>query len=50
MTPETRKRWMKRAAIGGALLGVACHFLPPDYKVVCQAAAKITAVSCGAGV
>lgn len=43
---ENRKKWMKRAAIAAAVLGVVCPHLPPDYRPLCTAVASIAKLSC----
>lgn len=40
MSP-TRKRWIKRAAIAGALLGLLCPALPAQYQAPCRTIAAI---------
>lgn len=41
MTDEQKKKWYRRVALVGALLGLACSLLPPEYRAVCQAVANI---------
>lgn len=36
---EQLKKWIKRAAKVGVLLGFVCNQLPHDYQVVCNAIA-----------
>lgn len=45
--PSRRKRWAKVAAIAGALLGVVCHFVPPDYQAACSSLARATGLFLG---
>lgn len=42
-----RRKLVKRAAIAGALLGVVCHFVPPDYQAACSAVVKAASLSMG---
>lgn len=42
-----RKRWAKVAAVAGALLGAACHFVPPDYQVACSSITKVAGMFLG---
>lgn len=37
----TRRKWAKRAALIGVLIGLACHLVPPDYRAVCDALAAL---------
>ncbi len=46
-TKVRRKRLAKGAAIAGALLGLVCHFVPPDYQAACSAVAKAASLSIG---
>ncbi len=41
MTDEARKKLYKRAAQVGLVLAFVCHFLPPDYRVVCETVARV---------
>lgn len=41
MKDEQAKKWIKRAAALGAVLGLFCNLLPPDYRVVCNAIADV---------
>lgn len=45
LTDEERKaflkKWRKRVLIVGALLGIACKTLPPDYQGPCEAIAQV---------
>lgn len=46
MTKEhkaTAKRAVKYAALLGAVLALACHLVPHDYRAVCNAVAQICA-------
>lgn len=45
MTKEDRKKWYKRALLAGAVLGLFCNLLPPEYRAVCKAIADV----CSAG-
>jgi hypothetical protein len=38
--PPDVKKVTKKAALIGVALAVLCHFLPPDYRVICQALSK----------
>lgn len=42
-----RRKLARRAAVAGALLSVACHLLPHDYRAICSAVTKIATLSCG---
>lgn len=44
---EKRKLTIRRAAVAGAVLSVACHLLPHDYRAACAAITKLASVSCG---
>lgn len=44
MTPEEKARAAKLAkwaALAGGILAVVCHFLPQDYRALCQALASV---------
>lgn len=41
MTDEEKKKWYKRAALFGLLLGLVCHALPPGYKAPCELLSKL---------
>lgn len=36
MTKEQEKKLLRRVALAGAILGMLCHFLPPEYQVACR--------------
>lgn len=39
---ERDVRWLlKRAALIGMLLGLVCHFLPPQYQAICGKIAQL---------
>lgn len=38
---NTRKRWLKRAAVAGLVLGMLCPFVPPRYQTACHAIASL---------
>jgi hypothetical protein len=44
---DRRKRAVRRAALIGIVLALACHFLPPDYQAVCATVARIAPLACG---
>lgn len=35
------KRLYKHAAVIGFIVALICHFLPPDYRVVCDAVKQL---------
>ncbi len=39
-TPETKKV-AKRAAQFGFVLGLICHFMPPEYRPICDLIAQL---------
>lgn len=41
MTEVEKKKWYKRVAFAGVVLGIVCHLLPPQYHAVCQAVANV---------
>lgn len=41
MTEEQKKKWMRRAALFGFVLGIVCHALPPHYRAPCELLSKI---------
>ncbi len=44
MTPEAKKKLRRKtllAAALGALLGLVCNLLPPEYQVGCKTVLKI---------
>jgi hypothetical protein len=50
MTPEEKTRrakLMRRIAILGALLGLLCHLLPVEKRVLCTSVVKVLSLSCG---
>lgn len=36
MTKEQERKLYRRVAIIGGVLGMLCHFLPPEYQVACR--------------
>jgi hypothetical protein len=41
MTDEERKKWYRRAAIAGIVIGLLCHCLPPEYRAACETVSRI---------
>ncbi len=42
---DKRKLWIKRAAAFGALLGLTCHLMPPQYETICNVIAAVCGLS-----
>jgi hypothetical protein len=42
-----RKRAVRRAALIGIAMALACHFLPPKYQAVCSTVARVLPIACG---
>lgn len=39
--PKPFKKYRKAALIVGAVIAIACHFVPPQYKAACEALAAV---------
>ncbi len=43
---KRRKKMFFRSAILGLVLGLACHFVPPEYRDGCSAVTGALSLSC----
>ena len=41
------KKWLRRLAIVGGLLGLLCSSLPADYRVICDTIASVCTLGLG---
>lgn len=44
---DKKRKWWRWAAVAGAVLGAACHALPPTYQAPCQAASHVISICTG---
>jgi hypothetical protein len=47
LTQKREKRLRRIALAVGAVIGLVCHFLPPDYRDACSAVVKAVSMTCG---
>lgn len=45
--PPARLKKLGYAALIGVVLGLVCQSLPPDYRTLCTAVARIVSTACG---